>query len=234
MFDTHYGLTAAAKCGTKTATRCVINEFLDIPDGKHEFLVSYCQNGKLTVELMENDNDTVFAKSRFSIGEIVALAESYSSTYRKYKNEAKIVCRKEEMLRKEHIAEMFKREHILEKGWDNKLFVRPEEMLYTLTITDIEFHRLQDIDDNDCLKEGIYQCEDGRFVYHNSRESYETPKEAFASLIDVVTKKGTWKRNPYCFVYYFTCKKNDFSYPYGTKNLRNEQTFPPIQFLQKI
>ena len=32
---------------------------------------------------------------------------------------------------------------------------------------------------------------------------YETPREAYAALIDKVSGKGTWQNNPYVFVYDF-------------------------------
>lgn len=32
---------------------------------------------------------------------------------------------------------------------------------------------------------------------------FDTPREAFASLIDRVSGKGTWDRNPFVFVYDF-------------------------------
>lgn len=34
-------------------------------------------------------------------------------------------------------------------------------------------------------------------------KTFKTPKEAFASLIDKVSGKDTWKSNPYVFVYEF-------------------------------
>ena len=41
--------------------------------------------------------------------------------------------------------------------------------------------------------------------YNNilSSEWFRTPREAFAHLIDKVSGKGTWERNPYVFVYDF-------------------------------
>ena len=35
------------------------------------------------------------------------------------------------------------------------------------------------------------------------RNSFFTPRAAFASLIDKVSGKGTWEENPYVFVYSF-------------------------------
>lgn len=40
-----------------------------------------------------------------------------------------------------------------ESGWRNKMFVRADLMPHHIRITDIEVERLQDISDDDCLKE---------------------------------------------------------------------------------
>lgn len=101
------------------------------------------------------------------------------------------------------------------KGWDNKMFVRADLMPHHIHITDVRVERLQDISDEDCLKEGLewdgiarkyyvgYNKETGGKTYLNS-----SPKEAFAHLIDKVSGKGTWERNPYVFVYDFELVKN--------------------------
>ena len=69
--------------------------------------------------------------------------------------------------------------------------------------------------DEDCLKEGIIQgrcgSEDTHFMdaYYvpNDIHPYCTPREAFAHLINKVSKKGTWEHNPYVFVYDFELVK---------------------------
>jgi hypothetical protein len=58
--------------------------------------------------------------------------------------------------------------------------------------------------DGDCLEEGInqvdigfsYRCPCGVCVFSN-------PKDAFASLIDGISGKGTWALNPFVFAYTF-------------------------------
>ena len=70
--------------------------------------------------------------------------------------------------------------------------------------------KLQDISEEDCLKEGILRYGDpfneGRaedFSFMNSKVHYGTAREAFAALIDKVSGKGTWKANPWVFAYSF-------------------------------
>ena len=101
-------------------------------------------------------------------------------------------------------------------GWNNKMFVRADLMPHQIRITNVYIQRLQDISDEDCLKEGIYP-----YYYGDEKEKrfyeippdgysfdgtdfhYPTPHEAFVNLIDKVSGKGTWERNPYVWVYDF-------------------------------
>lgn len=91
-------------------------------------------------------------------------------------------------------------------GWTNKMFVKPELMPHRIKITEIKVERLQDISDEDCLKEGVFYFGD-KYVYDypngDSRMIYNTPREAFSALIDKVSGKDTWNLNPYVFAYKF-------------------------------
>ena len=103
------------------------------------------------------------------------------------------------------------------KGWSNKLFVRADLMPHRIRITDIRVERLQDISDEDCIKEGI-EVEDFRSEYRwgfytsffttnrgqGSRSVwFRSPRAAFAALIDRISGRGTWDRNPWVWVYEF-------------------------------
>lgn len=41
------------------------------------------------------------------------------------------------------------------------------------------------------------------YTFNGINESYKTPQEAFAYLINKVNRKDVWKENPYVFVYDF-------------------------------
>lgn len=91
-------------------------------------------------------------------------------------------------------------------GWDNKMFVRADLMPSRIKMTNLKIERLQDISEEDCLKEGL--CEEfdptlGRNIYSfmNSAVWYSTPRAAFAALIDKVSGMGTWKSNPWAVAY---------------------------------
>lgn len=97
-------------------------------------------------------------------------------------------------------------------GWDNKMFVRADLMPHQIQITNIKIERLQDISDEDCLKEGIlhrFTMQDGTKIYHtphvngNYDLSTDDIREAFAYLINKTCGKKTWENNPYVFVYEF-------------------------------
>ncbi len=123
------------------------------------------------------------AKAPYYIDEEIAIAQRYSECFR-------AVCLENS------------------KGWNDKMFVMASLMPHRIKITDIRIEKLQNISDEDCLKEGIEQLnnEYGYLMHTNICvffNAFNTPKEAFASLIDKISGKGTWGSNPYVFVYDF-------------------------------
>ena len=94
-------------------------------------------------------------------------------------------------------------------GWDNKMFICGDLMPHQIRITNVRVERLQDISDEDCLKEGVIKWDAGQrdipfFCYPNSVKcDYDTPQAAFAHLINKVSRKDVWQENPYVFVYDF-------------------------------
>lgn len=93
-------------------------------------------------------------------------------------------------------------------------------MPHAIRITDIKVERLQDISDEDCMKEGIFQWRDmedcpnnssevmkSRYGFYGVWDSYGTPREAFAALIDKVSGRGTWDLNPWVLAYRFELVK---------------------------
>ena len=99
---------------------------------------------------------------------------------------------------------------------DNKMFVRADLMPHVIEITDIKAERLQDISNEDCLREGIHvhnpDTSEPRFIGYaydatpgtnRKRWWFKTPREAFARLIDLLNGRGTWERNEWQFAYTF-------------------------------
>ena len=89
------------------------------------------------------------------------------------------------------------------------MFICGDLMPHQIRITNVRVERLQDISDEDCLKEGVIKWDAGQrdipfFCYPNSVKcDYDTPQAAFAHLINKVSRKDVWQENPYVFVYDF-------------------------------
>ena len=129
----------------------------------------------------------------YQVGEVVAIAQSYKDIY----NDAY------------HIG-LYGRT----AGWTNKMYVAAYRMPHHIKITNIRVERLQDISDDDCLREGVRLWEDAVPEYQSNPlgklyeiagrwDGYKTPREAFAALIYNVSGKGTWESNPLVWVYEF-------------------------------
>lgn len=93
--------------------------------------------------------------------------------------------------------------------WKNKLFMPESAARHSIEITGVRAERLQDISEEDCFKEGIEEVIwKGKILksskyYFNGYESYDTPIEAYAELIDRINKEGIWEKNPWVWVYDF-------------------------------
>lgn len=143
-----------------------------------------------------DEKDFFLNNAPYKLGEVVAIAQSYESIY----NEKGL-----------ETMDMLVSRIKNHKGWQNKLFVAAGYMIHHIRITDIKIERLQDISDEDCMKEGIihaYTNNNGIKIYHtpHTKRGYlstDVAQEAFAFLINKVSGKGTWESNPYVFVYEF-------------------------------
>lgn len=187
MFNDKYGLTQAVLEGRKTMTRRIIPQ--SVLDKVEEYQLLYYDKTLAKISFEDAlvciiDDDLV--KYGYKVEEIVAVAQRYSDIYNEFS-----------WLK-------------LTKGWNNKMFVKAFYMPHQIRITDIFVERLQDISNEDCLKEGIYDTLMDR-IYHyrfdNSPRNYMNPQEAFAALIDKVSGNGTWDSNPWVFVYEFELVK---------------------------
>ena len=173
MFNDKYGLTQAVLEGRKTQTRRTF-----LKPGEETLLDG------MTPEYL------ISVKSRYKVGETIAIAQPYADITSQV-DWVKCMIRKEKL------------------GWNNKMFVRAEDMPHHIRITKIRIERLQDIKSEDCLKEGLWRAGDvglegTTYWYHGlANSSFRTPQEAYASLIDRISGKGTWATNPYVFVYDF-------------------------------
>lgn len=206
MFNDKYGLTQAVLEGRKTQTRRMLNptmffQRLDTYEGwSNEDISAWKRSCNRRLyeaqgDMLQQMLDYALSSSRYKVGETVAIAQSYKNIYA-------------ERLREIGDLEL-KKEFLLSKGYNNKMFVKADKMPHAIQITDIRAERLQDISDEDCLAEGIWRAdnvglEGTTYWYHGlANSSFRTPQDAYASLIDRISGKGTWASNPYVFVYEF-------------------------------
>jgi hypothetical protein len=196
MFNDKYGLTQAVLEGRKTQTR---RTFLKC--GEESLLHG------ITPEYL------ISVRSRYLLGETIAIAQKYEDLIKN--DEFYRLCGKNGMP-----LECIK----YERGCNNKMFVRADLMPHHIRITKIRMERLQDISDEDCLKEGICRSDikntlwgvapirgegESGTTYEHSVLGYgpwhlfPSVKRAYASLIDRISGKGTFESNPYVFVYDF-------------------------------
>lgn len=153
---------------------------------KYGLQTSVLEGRKTMTRRIANMNDSSYCK-----GDIVAIAQRYSELT------DELIYESDDILKVKQFA--------FEKGWRNKMFVKAELMPHHIRITDVKVEHLQDITEEDCIKEGI-GCTHGGYgvvFYINYNVFAETPHEAFASLIDKISGKGTWERNPLVYVYEF-------------------------------
>lgn len=126
----------------------------------------------------------------YKVGEVVAIAQSYKEVYPNADFEM--------------VGDGFMKESA---GWTNKMFVRADLMPHHIKITDVKVERLQDISDDDIMREGVWQM--GELFYVNKavgeapEVAFPTAREAFWYLIDKISGKGTWESNPLVVAYSF-------------------------------
>lgn len=216
MFDDKFGLTDFVLRGRKTQTRRI-----EFTKDEQNALLRYAKDGfKPFVE----DNQIrvccehlVFSKpTRYKVSEIVAIAQSYKNAgYKLYPcggiEDDKIRIYKDDPM----IGNI-----VSKKGWKNKMFVINDIMPNRIRITNVRVQRLQDISDEDVLKEGfeigsindnmgnsmshweyelIYEDRLGGDTYIRD----ESAQRAYSYLIDKISGHGTWESNPYVVVYDF-------------------------------
>lgn len=218
MFNDKYGLTTAVIEGRKTMTRRVIT----IPEKWHGIEVyGFCHvKGQAALELTDGDDFCIEdprtgqcaqIMPTYKIGEEVAIAQCYEEAHKAFA-ESQLF----------YLGYYTDVENAHQKLWEdiqgvhNKMFVRADLMPHRIRITDIKVERLQDISDEDAMREGIRQSviEYGdkkivQWTYFGAKITtwFDSPREAFAALIDRISGRGTWEENPWVFAYEFELVK---------------------------
>lgn len=186
MFNDKYCLTQAVLDGTKTMTRRLLRG--NVPLGNCEETVKHLP---------------------YKVGEIVAIAQSYKSIANK-RGEAEIA------LDLYKIGDNLLTMDEMSAGWNNKMFVKADLMPHHIRITDVKVESLQDIPDDDIMREGIRKesfaggcmfCYNKAYIRNGNRRIEpiynSTPRRAFASLMYKIIGGRTWESNPWVVTYSF-------------------------------
>ena len=203
MFNDRYGLTDAVIDYIKNNTRRIEGgeQFQRAATSAEDFtyeeatgcIVMCCQG----IEIFRH-------KCRYKVGEVVAVAQSYEQAG---------IQSWAYLSRPEIDGYQIISTH---KGWRNKMYVSADLMPHQIRITGIKCEQLQSISHDDCFREGIieswYESTDTTtygFVDEKKGTAveFDTPRKAFAALIDKVSGRGTWDRNPWVVVYEFELVK---------------------------
>ena len=229
MFNDAYMLTQATIEGRKTMTRRIMNPQPKDCSECHK----HCWGAEWANEPMKlvydpNMNGIYcrycgygvgwdghsFLKPAYKVGEVVAVAQSYETIARQHPNVDYFL----EQIAKAAGIDVSEVQQLA--GYRNKMFTKAELMPHRIRITGIRAERLQDISNEDCIKEGIYK--DECTTYFNgyafelehlekglvlAKRWYDTPRQAFAALIDKVSGRGTWVGNPWVVAYEYELVK---------------------------
>lgn len=199
MFKDRFGLTEAVLSGKKTMTRRILKcpkKFKGVEDVELELHKRLGQDFYYDCVVVDGNGYELGQQPLpYEIGDVVAIAQSYHQ------------------LNKSGFVAPEWCEHTCESsfGYKNKMYVKSELMPHHVRITDLWFERLQDISDEDCLKEGVVKGDfkdfpqQMYFPYKGCKDTEVmwTPQGAFHILIDKVSGKGTWDSNPWVVAYTF-------------------------------
>lgn len=163
-------------------------------------------------------------RRQYEVGEKVALAEAYGFIWRELNaipdKQIAYMRRLRSVLNVEHPS--------IIPAWENKLFVRPELMRYQIEIIGKRTEHLQDISDEDILREGVFhgmcssrnietgetgdytwldikrkKLPNGHYHVNIKHNVHSNIRECFIEMINHICGKGTWEQNPEVYVYTF-------------------------------
>lgn len=210
MFNERFGLQQAVLDGTKTMTRRII----------HDIEIDWNRRGRVTLPVGGFENGTLLMDVRsilsdegisdypapakyqpaYKVGEEIAIAQKYWDL-RNCDAFYEALQKADPTFPLECISD--------EAGCHNKMFVKAQWMPHRIRIKSIKAERLQNISDEDCMREGVAKWTNCYIVTGIMEERgknnvcFDTPREAFAALIDRISGKGTWERNPWVYAYEF-------------------------------
>ena len=191
--DEPYGLTDAVLSGVKIQTRRIV------PDSHLTAYEKYrAENKDAAMSLSDFLIRRGFA--RYVLGEVVAIAQSYKSIGLS----PSFVPAKKDHEKKHHTNTPIGQQ----SGWSNKMYVAADFMPHHIRITGVRAEKLQSISDEDIAAEGVITITPGReYTTCPKKESSKllakSLRGAYQQLIDGVSKKQIFRKNPYVYVFEF-------------------------------
>lgn len=141
----------------------------------------------------------------YKVGDIVAIAQPYKDIIECLPMYSGAIINVDGSINREYKA-----------GWTNKMFVKGEMMPHHIRITDVKVESLQDISDDDIMREGIRKesfaggcmfCYNKAYIRNGNRliePIYNsTPRRAFASIMYKIIGGHMWESNPWVVAYSF-------------------------------
>ena len=209
MFSDKFCLTQAVLAGQKTMTRR-IEKPTEMVDGytMEDVVTIFHEYSSLlnahSFSLCDNEKKIGVLNPRYQVGEVIAIAQPYKDIIERLPMYSDAILDEVGIPRKEYKA-----------GWTNKMFVKAGLMFHHIRITNVVVERLQDISDDDIMREGVWQFYDQKNLFYVSKSigyapdvAFLSAREAFAYLIDMVSGKGTWESNPIVVAYSFELIKS--------------------------
>lgn len=207
MFNEHFGLQQSVLDGTKDMTRriCTLTLHRKLENGTMEAIepddMFIASDGTALFQLGRNGYRVPKENQpSYKVGEEIAISQPYKVTAQQNREWLDLQL----AANGQYIGELMD-----SGGWENKMFVSAYYCPNHIRIKSIKAERLQSIADEDCLREGVEKWIDCYIVsgimenQGKNNVCFDTPREAFAALIDRISGKGTWQRNPWVYVYEF-------------------------------
>lgn len=221
MFNDRFGLTQAVLDGRKTMTRRFLTQNYE--------RVS-CMNVNYEDHWHgELDGETFELLPRFQVGEIVAIAQNYKDAgytpdllqegfFHQIGTNTPMEIRNTP---EEYIGKWMECHFDELSGWSNKMFVLADLMPHHIRITGIKSERLQDISNEDAMREGVFKYDEPPLFHefdpyspwpphvkpykhdHDNKQYFCEARFAFAHLIERVSRIGMLNINPWVFAYSF-------------------------------
>ena len=175
MFSDKFCLTQAVLAGRKTMTRR-IEKPTEMVDGytMEDVVTIFHEYSSLlnahSFSLCDNEKKIGVLNPRYQVGEVIAIAQPYKDIIERLPMYSDAILGVDGIPRKEFKA-----------GWTNKMFVRADLLPHHIRITDVKVEYLQNISDDDILREGVWQFYDQKNLFYVSKSIGYAPDVAFLS-----------------------------------------------------